>query len=227
MYKVTLTITPIDKKSVEEIELTQESSTLGANILSIDFKYQVLNSIKNTFNKGGYYHLSRLVEQDGKYFDSDETVIKIDKKITKITFDYEMDDVGQLGDECEILIPEETIDCTNSAMFDELEADCWELVMKYCDAFGINVINKDVVSYDIAKGIQGKILNHLIEAGVKFDFGNGRVNTTQNDNLINLLNMSHEVLNNAPDYDDMTYQEEELYAEVKNIEETIRDYLGI
>lgn len=225
MYKVTLTITPIDKNAIEEIELTSESETLEANELYTNIEQRILSAIELTFEKGGYYHLTKVVEENEQYFDSDEVVIKLDKDLKHITFDYEF--VGHLGDECEIVIPEDTIDCTNSAVFDELEEECWNLVMKYCDAFGIDVINKDVVSYDIAKGIQGQILNHLIDAGVSFDFGNGKVNTTQEDNLINLLHMSRKALYNAPDYDDLTDDEEEMYAEIKNVEEVIEDYLGL
>lgn len=227
MYKVTLTIKPIDENSVEEIELTQESELLESNELATDLEFQVALAIRNTFGKPGYYHLTKLVEENTEYYDSDEVVIKLDKDLKHITFDYEFGGFGCLGDECEIVIPEDTIDCTDSAVFDELEEECWNLVMKYCDAFGIDVISKDVVSYDITKGIQGQILNHLIDAGVSFDFGNGKVNTTQEDNLINLLHMSRKALYNAPDYDDLTDDEEEMYAEIKNVEESVGNYLGI
>ena len=77
--------------------------------------------------------------------------------------------VVEFGDECEISIPTEPIDCSKMGYFDELEYDCWDLVKKYCEKFGIEIKSGDI-SFDIAKGVQDNIIEKFMEAGVKFEF---------------------------------------------------------
>ena len=79
--------------------------------------------------------------------------------------------VVQFGDECEISIPSTPIDCTKLGYFDELEYDCWDLVKKYCDKFGIEMKSGEI-SFDIAKGIQDHIIEQFQNAGVEFNFNN-------------------------------------------------------
>lgn len=79
--------------------------------------------------------------------------------------------IVQLGDECEISVSAEPIDCTKMGYFDELEYDCWDLVKKYCEKFGIE-ITKGEISFDIAKGIQDHIIEQFQNAGVEFNFNN-------------------------------------------------------
>lgn len=78
------------------------------------------------------------------------------------------------GDECRIVIPERPIDCSLLGYFDELEYECWELVKKYCAQFGIEILpdenGDEAVGFDIAKGIQDKIIASLQESGVEFCF---------------------------------------------------------
>ena len=81
--------------------------------------------------------------------------------------------IVNLGDECEILLPEEPIDCSSMTYFDSLEYDCWDLVEKYCEHLGIQMIKEDgeaVVSFDIVKDIQERILDALEDAGVELNF---------------------------------------------------------
>lgn len=77
--------------------------------------------------------------------------------------------VVRFGDECQISIPTEPIKCSKLGYFDELEYDCWDLVKKYCEKFGIEIKSGDI-SFDIAKGVQDNIIEKFMEAGVKFDF---------------------------------------------------------
>lgn len=81
--------------------------------------------------------------------------------------------IVNLGDECEIILPEEPIDCSLMTCFDSLEYDCWDLVEKYCEHLGIQMIKEDgeaVVSFDIVKDIQERILDALEDAGVELNF---------------------------------------------------------
>ena len=81
--------------------------------------------------------------------------------------------IVNLGDECEIILPEEPIDCSSMTYFDNLEYDCWDLVEKYCEHLGIQMIKEDgedVVSFDIVKDIQERILDALEDAGVELNF---------------------------------------------------------
>ncbi len=79
------------------------------------------------------------------------------------------------GDENRILLPENPVDCSSLGDFDELEDECWGLVKAYCQYLGIELLSPDreeeSVSFDIAKGIQDKILEEFKNAGVKFNFG--------------------------------------------------------
>lgn len=77
--------------------------------------------------------------------------------------------VVSFGDECQISIPTEPIKCSKLGYFDELEYDCWDLVKKYCEKFGIEIKSGDI-SFDIAKGVQDNIIEKFMEAGVKFEF---------------------------------------------------------
>ena len=78
--------------------------------------------------------------------------------------------IVNLGDECEIVLPEEPIDCSSMTYFDNLEHECWKLVERYCEHLGIQTVKEDgesVVSFDIAKDIQERILDALEDAGVE------------------------------------------------------------
>ncbi len=80
--------------------------------------------------------------------------------------------IGNLGDECQIIIPSEPVDCSRLGYFDELEEECWDLVKLYCKWLGIELVPDEdgeiPISFDIAKSIQDTILNNLEEAGVQF-----------------------------------------------------------
>lgn len=39
--------------------------------------------------------------------------------------------VVNLGDDCQIVLPDEPVDCSSLGYFDELEEECWDLVKSY------------------------------------------------------------------------------------------------
>jgi hypothetical protein len=88
--------------------------------------------------------------------------------------DIDPRNIVQFGDDSFIVIPSEPIECSKLGYFDDLEYDCWELVKKYCDKLGIQILpNEDgeqSISFDIAKGIQDHILSTLEDTGVNFKF---------------------------------------------------------
>ena len=83
-------------------------------------------------------------------------------------------EVVNLGDDCQIVLPDEPVDCSSLGYFDELEEECWDLVKSYCARLGIKMIpdedGKPPISFDVAKSIQDNILGQLQEAGVEFRF---------------------------------------------------------
>lgn len=82
--------------------------------------------------------------------------------------------VVSFGDDCEITLPKDPIDCSSLGYFDDLEYDCWHLVEKYCEHFGIRILDCDdeenPISFDVAKSVQEVILERLQESGVQFQF---------------------------------------------------------
>ena len=83
-------------------------------------------------------------------------------------------EVVNLGDDCQIVLSDEPVDCSSLGYFDELEEECWNLVKSYCSRLGIKMIpdedGKPPISFDVAKSIQDNILGQLEEAGVEFRF---------------------------------------------------------
>ncbi len=89
--------------------------------------------------------------------------------------------LAKLGDDCRIIVPNDTVDCSRLGYFDELEEKCWQLVKDYCDTLGIKMLAEDGEiphSFDISKEIQDYILGKLQESGVEFDF-DGQSETTE------------------------------------------------
>lgn len=80
----------------------------------------------------------------------------------------EKGDMKPFGDECEINVPDEPIDCSGLNYFDELEYDCWDLIQNYANKFGIKIEGE--ISFDLAKEIQDVIINQFKNTGVKFKF---------------------------------------------------------
>ena len=82
--------------------------------------------------------------------------------------------VVDFGDECQIVLPDEPIDCSRLGYFDTLEYECWDLVKKYCDHLGIEILpdedGEEAVNFYITKQLQDKILEGLQEVGVQFKF---------------------------------------------------------
>ena len=50
-------------------------------------------------------------------------------------------EVVNLGDDCQIVLPDEPVDCSSLGYFDELEEECWDLVKSYCSRLGIKMIH--------------------------------------------------------------------------------------
>ena len=82
--------------------------------------------------------------------------------------------VVDFGDDCQIVIPKEPIDCSKLGYFDEMEYECWALVKGYLAKFGIELLpnedGEEPMSDYVAKGVQDKIVELLQEAGVEFNF---------------------------------------------------------
>lgn len=98
------------------------------------------------------------------------------RKLTaeELAEEAELAKIVDFGDECKIRIPDDPVDCSRLGYFDELEEECWNLVKAYAKQFGIEIqpIDEDgaAISFDIAKGIQDKIIGEFENAGVKFKF---------------------------------------------------------
>ena len=82
--------------------------------------------------------------------------------------------VADFGDDCQIVIPKEPIDCSKLGYFDELESDCWDLVKGYLEKLGIELLpnedGEEAMSDYVAKGVQDKVIELLQEAGAEFKF---------------------------------------------------------
>ena len=82
--------------------------------------------------------------------------------------------VADFGDDCQIVIPNEPIDCSKLGYFDELESDCWELVKGYLAKLGIELVanedGEEPMSDYVAKSVQDKVIELLQESGVDFKF---------------------------------------------------------
>lgn len=56
--------------------------------------------------------------------------------------------------------------------FDILEYDCWNLIKKYGDLFGIDISAEDNIDFYAAKTVQDAILELFKDAGFKFKHTN-------------------------------------------------------
>ena len=94
------------------------------------------------------------------------------------------------GDDCQIVIPKEPIDCSKLGYFDELESECWDLVKGYLAKFGIELLpNEDgetPMSDYIVKGVQDKIVELLQESGVQFKFEQDETEGVAEEGSINM-----------------------------------------
>ena len=52
--------------------------------------------------------------------------------------------------------------------FDSLEYECWDLILKYADMFGITIEIEDDIDFYAAKEVQETILKLFKDAGFKF-----------------------------------------------------------
>ncbi len=76
----------------------------------------------------------------------------------------------EIGDGRKIFAEDTEIDVSDLNFFDELEYDSWDLFLKYCDAMGIEVSDRDEPDWYTAKTIQDKVLDVIMESGIKLNF---------------------------------------------------------
>lgn len=77
-----------------------------------------------------------------------------------------------LSDGKRIFADDMEIDVSDLNFFDQLEYDSWDLFLKYCDAIGIEVNDREEPDWYTAKDIQDKVLDVILEAGIKLKFNN-------------------------------------------------------
>ena len=102
--------------------------------------------------------------------DDSESLVYVGMLYQEGDFEY----TAPLGDEHEVKVPRDPVNCSRLGYFDDLEESCWSLFKSYCEYLGVELINKhddeEMVSFDIAKDIQDHILKILISSGVKLKF---------------------------------------------------------
>ena len=168
------------------ITLTWDESEFGIENGVFTARYKGV-SFDDIYGNGRYKELIGMqIIEIGVYSDSDEPITIA---VTHLTVEDELDRlvyVGLLyqegdfdfsvpfGDEHEINIPKEPVDCSHLGFFDEMEESCWELFKSYCELLGVELVpdndDEDAISFDIAKGIQDHIIDLFLKAGVKLNF---------------------------------------------------------
>ena len=168
------------------ITLTWDESEFGIEDGVFTARYKGV-SFNDDYGNGRYKELIGMqITEVGVYSDNDEPVtiavthLTVEDELERLVYvgllyqEGDFDFSVRLGDEHEVMIPKEPIDCSQLECFDELEESCWDLFKTYCEYFGLKLINEDddedAISFDIAKGIQEFILKVLQNAGIKFKF---------------------------------------------------------
>ena len=168
------------------ITLTWDESEFGIEDGVFTARYKGV-SFNDDYGNGRYKELIGMqITEVGVYSDNDEPVtiavthLTVEDELERLVYvgllyqEGDFDFSVRLGDEHEVMIPKEPIDCSQLECFDELEESCWDLFKSYCEYFGLKLINEDddedAISFDIAKGIQEFILKVLQNAGIKFKF---------------------------------------------------------
>lgn len=77
-----------------------------------------------------------------------------------------------LSDGKRIFADDSVIDVSDMNFFDNLECDSWDLFLKYCDAIGIEVNDRENPDWDTALRIQDRVLDVIMESGIKLNFDN-------------------------------------------------------
>ena len=170
----------------QTITLTWDESEFGIEDGVFTARYKGV-SFNDDYGNGRYKELIGMqITEVGVYSDNDEPVtiavthLTVEDELERLVYvgllyqEGDFDFSVRLGDEHEVMIPKEPIDCSQLECFDELEESCWDLFKSYCEYFGLKLINEDddedAISFDIAKGIQEVILKVLQNAGIKFKF---------------------------------------------------------
>ena len=168
------------------ITLTWDESEFGIEDGVFTARYKGV-FFDDNYGNGRYKELIGIqITEIGVYSENDEPVtiavthLTVEDELNRLVYVgllYQEGIFGfsvPLGDEHEVKIPEEPIDCSQLECFDELEESCWTLFKSYCEYLGIELVNEDddeeAISFNIAKGIQDHILEVLQNAGIKFKF---------------------------------------------------------
>lgn len=77
-----------------------------------------------------------------------------------------------LSDGKRMFAADTAIDVSDMNFFDNLEYDSWDLFLNYCDALGIEVDDREEPDWCTAKNIQDKVLDLIMESGIKLKFNN-------------------------------------------------------
>lgn len=77
-----------------------------------------------------------------------------------------------LSDGKRIFADDSEIDVSDMNFFDKLEYDSWDLFLKYCNAIGIEVNDREEPDWCSAKEIQAKVLDVIMESGIRLKIDN-------------------------------------------------------
>ncbi len=124
-------------------------------------------------------HCKKEFEGTARFEDGAYTTF-CDECTTTIRFKFEdensIKDV-EFGDGYATISGPRNIDVSRLGYFDELEYECWELILKYASWFGLDVKgidDEDDVDFYSAKQVQDTILKLFIESGIRFKYEDGR-----------------------------------------------------
>ncbi len=77
-----------------------------------------------------------------------------------------------LSDGKRIFADDSEIDVSDMNFFDKLEYDSWDLFLKYCNAIGIEVNDREEPDWCSTKEIQAKVLDVIMESGIRLKIDN-------------------------------------------------------
>lgn len=134
--------------------------------------YEIAKLIDNLSDNDFYevmLEIGKMNKLQGKEIQNTAEFIKwLDNVLREIANLPEKGNIKPFGDECEINVPDEPVNCSSLNYFDKLEYDCWNLIQNYANKFGIKIEGE--ISFDLAKEIQDCIIRQFENAGVKFKF---------------------------------------------------------
>lgn len=176
----------VNLKNGKTISLTWDESEFGIEDCLFTARYKGVY-FDEVYGNGLINELRDMqIAEIGVYSENNEPVtlavvhVTVEDELERLDFigllyqegDFEF--TVPMGDEHEIKHSNETVDCSRLGFFDEMEESCWDLFKSYCELLGVELVpdndDEDAVSFDIAKGIQGHIIDLFLKAGVKLNF---------------------------------------------------------